>query len=308
MSGGAKLQSRDISSNTDQEFFICMLSYRHSFHAGNHGDVLKHWLLVATLQYLNQKDKPYWYIDTHSGVGRYNVHTGDSQKNREHESGIQKLVELEGGRIKTWPESLRVYVDLVKEFNRQQSLKVYPGSPFIAKTLTRPIDRLRLFELHPVDSKKLSENFKADTRTKVSSSDGLKGLKALLPPAERRGIIMIDPSYEVKAEYHWVINSLKDGLKRFQTGVFMLWYPLINTVDNIQFREKLEKFDQGKWLNLKLIVDNRTQVKGMFGSGVFLLNPPWSVVSEAQPVLQILKDCLAVEGCGDYLISSSGNL
>ncbi|MCG8317262.1 MAG: 23S rRNA (adenine(2030)-N(6))-methyltransferase RlmJ [Pseudomonadales bacterium] len=285
-----------------------MLSYRHSFHAGNHGDVLKHWLLVATLHYLNQKDKPYWYIDTHAGVGKYYVNSKDGQKIREHESGIQRLLELDDKNISHWPESLCLYREQVSRLNDQNKLTVYPGSPFIAKNITRSIDKLRLFELHPVDAKKLTGHFKGDRRTKVSMTDGLKGLKALLPPEDRRGAIMIDPSYEVKAEYHWVMNSLKDGLKRFQTGVFMLWYPMLNTVDNIQFQEKLEKFDQGKWINLKLIVDSRTQAKGMYGSGMFVLNPPWPVVSEAETVLQILKDSLGVEGFGDAIISSSGNL
>lgn len=280
-----------------------MLSYRHSFHAGNHGDVLKHWALVTMLDYLNKKDKPYLYLDTHSGAGAYQFQNVYGTKLQEHTQGVDKVLSAAD-----LPESLQRFCEVIRAFDEKGRGQVYPGSPMIAKLLTRPVDRLRCYELHPADSKKLLKVMSGDQRVKVEVSDGLKAVKALLPPKEKRGLILIDPSYEVKSEYHQAIKAVKEGLKRFQTGVFAVWYPMLNHVENISFQEKLKKFDDAKWLSLKLVVDSTPGKKGMYGSGIFVVNPPWVLVNEAKQALPALAKILGQEGRGSFEITDSGNL
>ena len=283
-----------------------MLSYRHSFHAGNHGDVLKHWSLVTMLDYLNQKDKPYWYIDTHAGAGRYDLRDHHSQKNREHEQGIQLLLEQQG-----LPDSLSRYVEVVTasdESPQTGKLQLYPGSPAIAQTLTRPQDKLRLFELHKSDSRKLQANLGSDPRVLVEASDGFAGLKALLPPPTKRGLVMIDPSYEVKSDYSKVLRVIPDATRRFPVGVFALWYPILSHLDNVNFQERILKLDGMKWMDLRLCVDDRPTAKGMYGSGLFVVNPPWKLQEDAKQVLPCLADKLGVDGAGAWAIRTSGNL
>lgn len=283
-----------------------MLSYRHSFHAGNHGDVLKHWSLVTMLDYLNQKEKPYWYIDTHSGAGRYHLGDAHSQKNREHEQGIQRLFGQRG-----LPESLARYVALVTDLggvSQNGHLQGYPGSPVIAQSLAREQDKLRLFELHKSDSRKLESHMGADQRVRVDASDGFAGLKALLPPPTKRGLIMIDPSYEVKSDYSKVLKVIPDAVRRFSVGVFVLWYPLLSHLDNVNFKERILKLDGMKWMDLRLCVDDRPTAQGMFGSGLFVVNPPWKLQEQALQVLPCLADKLGVNDAGAWAIRDSGNL
>ncbi len=198
-----------------------MLSYRHAFHAGNHADVLKHLLLVQLIHYLKQKDKPFWVIDTHAGAGLYELESGYATKLSEYEAGIGRL----------WsrpdlPASLAEYVDLVRALNPDGKLRFYPGSPWLALHAMREQDRLKLFELHSSDARHLQENFKdAGRRVTIAASDGFAGLKALLPPPPRRGLILIDPSYEMREDYQHVLHALRDNLSRFATGLYALWYP-----------------------------------------------------------------------------------
>ena len=283
-----------------------MLSYRHSFHAGNHGDVLKHWSLVTMLDYLNRKDKPYWYIDTHAGAGFYHLNDVYSRKNREHQQGIGPVLARQDV-----PESLGRYTELVKSLgglSQEQNLKGYPGSPKIAQAMARSQDKLRLFELHTADSKKLIQNMKGDRRVQVEVADGFAGLKALLPPPTRRGLVMIDPSYEVKTDYGKVLKVLPDAVKRFEVGVFALWYPLLSHLENVNFQERILKLDGMKWLDLRLCVDDRPSAEGMYGSGMFVINPPWQLQEQARTVLPYLAEVLGVEGCGAWAIRDSGNL
>jgi 23S rRNA (adenine2030-N6)-methyltransferase len=197
-----------------------MLSYRHAFHAGNHADVLKHYIQTQILSYFNQKDKSYWYIDTHSGAGVYSLREGYATKNAEFESGIARLWDRDD-----LPESIAEYVDVVKALNPDGKLTLYPGSPYVADQLLRPTDRLRLFELHSSDSKILKENFaEAGRRVAVIAGDGFAGIKGVLPPPPRRGVTLIDPPFEDKNDYDYVIEMLEDSLRRFATGTYAVWY------------------------------------------------------------------------------------
>ena len=174
-----------------------MLSYRHAFHAGNHADVLKHFVFALVLDYFQQKDKPFCVVDTHAGAGLYALDKGYAVQNAEFKSGIAKLYSAND-----LPESLKNYVDFIKKLNENKELKLYPGSPLIAQHFLRRDDKLRLFELHPSDCKLLLENFEGQGRqTKIEMFDGFAGLKSCLPPASKRGMVLVDPPYELKEDY-----------------------------------------------------------------------------------------------------------
>ena len=201
-----------------------MLSYRHGFHAGNHADVLKHVALVALLRMLTRKDKPVFVFDTHAGAGMYSLEQGFAVKNAEFRDGIAALWERND-----LPEPVADYVDQVRAVNADGVLRHYPGSPRIALGVLRPQDRLRLFELHSTEGHILAQQFAQDgRRVAVTAGDGFAGLKAVLPPQSRRGLVLIDPSYELASDYRAVATALRDGMQRFATGTYAVWYPLLN--------------------------------------------------------------------------------
>ena len=248
-----------------------MLSYRHAFHAGNHADVLKHLLLIQLTRYLGQKDKPFWYIDTHAGAGAYALNEGYALKLSEHQGGIGRLWSR-----KDLPAFVADYVDLVRRFNPDGRLKNYPGSPFFALWTMREQDRLRLFELHSKDARLLQENFEqAGRQVVVESTDGFAGLKALLPPPPRRAVVLIDPSYEEKADYDRVFHALKDALTRFPGGTYALWYPQLTRLESHDLPQRLKRLPAKGWLHVALRVREPSKDGfGMHGSGMFVLNPP----------------------------------
>ncbi|GLR13102.1 ribosomal RNA large subunit methyltransferase J [Chitinimonas prasina] len=267
-----------------------MLSYRHAFHAGNHADVLKHYLLTRLLTYFNQKDKPYWYIDTHAGAGCYQLDTGFAARNAEFAAGIARLWNRQD-----LPEGLAAYVDLIKSFNPDGQLRYYPGSPLVAKRCLRPEDKLRLFELHPTDFPLLEENMAGSGRQALlQKGDGFAGLKALLPPPTRRALTLIDPPYEMKDDYGRVVEAMEEALKRFATGVYAIWYPMLQRSDSQLLPEKLKQLPVKSWLHASLTVHRpRADGFGMHGSGLFILNPPWLLHDELQATLPILAKALA---------------
>lgn len=275
-----------------------MLSYRHVHHAGNHADVLKHTVLLAVLDYLNQKDKPYWVIDTHAGAGGYRFDTGRAKSHAEHEDGIGRLWQRSD-----LPPLLANYVAAVRADNPDGQLKRYPGSPLLSLRAMRPADRLRLFELHPADVKLLGQNLAgaapdAQKRVAIRQEDGFAGMKALLPPPPRRGLVLIDPSYEDKRDYLQVVTALKEGLQRFPTGTYMLWYPLLQRNESITLAGKLKKLAPD-WLNLTLTVQAPgPDGMGMHGSCVFLINPPWTLAAAMQETLPWLAEVLAIDKVG----------
>jgi 23S rRNA (adenine2030-N6)-methyltransferase len=272
-----------------------MLSYRHAFHAGNHADVLKHFVLMQLLQYLNQKDKPYWMIDTHAGAGVYALDQGYAAKNAEYESGIARLWSRND-----LPAPLADYVQLVRKLNPDGALRFYPGSPWVAMQLLRGDDRLRLFELHPTDSNLLHDNFQgAGRRVKVEEADGFAGLKAVLPPPPRRGLVLIDPSYEEKQDYQRVPAALRDALKRFETGMYAVWYPMLQRHESQLFAEKLKQLPAKSWLHVSLTVNKPSMDGfGMHGSGMFVLNPPWTLKATLQGLMPYLVKVLGQDDAG----------
>ncbi len=274
-----------------------MLSYRHSFHAGNHADVLKHLVLLRLLAHLNRKDGAYWVIDTHAGSGRYDLTGPQAQKLGEFREGIGRLWTRED-----LPAPLAEYVARVRDLNPDGRLAHYPGSPWLAWKALRSQDRLRLFELHSSDSRLLQDCFReAGRQVTVTAGDGIAGLKALLPPPPRRGLVLIDPSYETREDYGAVVKALRDSQQRFATGTYALWYPLLARSESRELPRRLRKLPLRSWLDVSLTVAApRSDGLGMQGSGVFVITPPWTLEAELRECLPLLAAVLGQDGAGRY--------
>ena len=264
-----------------------MLSYRHAFHAGNHADVLKHFVLYAVLDYFNRKDKPYWYIDTHSGAALYDLGSREAQKVGEYRKGIGLLRRAFSGSG-TPAESADGLPSLAAFVHHLDSITppdaqppLYPGSPKLADSLLRRGDKLRLFELHPADFALLQQQLHG-RHIIARCADGYDGLIALLPPPTRRAVVLIDPPYEQKQDYDRAVHTLKEALKRFANGCYLLWYPCLQRPESIRLPEKLAKAAPNR-LRAELHISRpAADGYGMSGSGLFVVNPPY-----------ILRDTLA---------------
>jgi 23S rRNA (adenine2030-N6)-methyltransferase len=273
-----------------------MLSYRHSFHAGNHADVLKHLVLCRILSYLVRKDKPLCYVDTHAGAGGYALQSPQAQKNREYETGIGRLWQRQD-----LPAPLADYVELIRRFNPDGALRQYPGSPWLARQLLRPGDRLLLHELHPADCTALREQSAADRRAKVACTDGYQGCIALLPPQERRGLVLIDPPFELKSDYRQVIETLQQAHKRFATGVYALWYPVVERARIEQLERSLRATGIPSVDRYELAIAPDRHGHGMTASGMLVANPPWTLREEMACCLPWLARELAGD-TGDWRV------
>jgi len=270
-----------------------MLSYRHGFHAGNHADVLKHLVLARVLAYLAQKPKPFCCIDTHAGAGLYDLGDAQAQKNREFDTGIGRLL----GRDDL-PPLLADYLAVVTDCNPDGGRRFYPGSPWFERHWLRESDRLVLCELHPAEFEALRGNFGGNRRIRLLKDDGLKALKALLPPKERRGLVLIDPSYEVKTDYDAVLEALKQAHARFATGSYALWYPVVER-KRIDRLERLLREAGMRNIDLyELSIAPDGAGRGMTGSGMVVINPPWTLRAEMAAVLPWLAARLGDAGGG----------
>jgi 23S rRNA (adenine2030-N6)-methyltransferase len=271
-----------------------MLSYRHAFHAGNHADVLKHFVVGELLGYLTRKDKPFWYIDTHAGAGLYALDSGYAAKNREFESGIGRLWQR-----RDLPPALDVYVEQVRRLNPGGALRLYPGSPYLAWLMARDIDRLRLFEMHSTEIGVLQDNFgNAGRRAILYDGDGFEGLKGLLPPAPRRALTLIDPSYEDKRDYSRTLSTLQEALRRFATGVYAVWYPVVARPEAQRFAAELKRsVGRTDWLHVALNVSAPPKDGyGLYGSGMFIANPPFQLPGVLKQTLPYLVSVLGQDG------------
>jgi len=288
-----------------------MFSYRHAYHAGNHADVLKHFVQVQLHQYMNQKDTAYTYIDTHAGVGVYALDSVQASKSGEYLDGIARLWERDD-----LPKALADYVDVVRALNPSGKLRYYPGSPYVAEQVSRPEDRLRLFELHPADIKHLVDNFrkleahKAEQgerargrRILIDYKDGFQALKALLPPPSRRALVLIDPPYEVKLDYKHVRDALEDALERFPSGTYAIWYPVLQRMESRQFADRLKRLPAKEWLHVTLTVATPgPDGTGMHSSGMFILNPPYTLEATLRETMPYLVQVLGQDGGATFRI------
>lgn len=270
-----------------------MLAYRHLFHAGNFADVFKHALLARLLVTLGRKDKPYCYVDTHAGLGRYDLRHPWAQKNAEWRDGIGRLWD----RRDPAPE-LAPYLDAVRMENPDGSLRFYPGSPRIARRLVRPVDRLLLTELNRDDFESLRDLFAGDRRVTVHHQDGWQALKAFLPPKERRGLVLVDSSFDQAGEFDRLAHGLVEAHRRWATGVLALWYPLMEPPAMRRFLRQVEGTGIRRILRLELSVFPEAWNTSLRGNGMLVVNPPFGFDAEAQRLLEWLLPVLAPLGGG----------
>lgn len=260
-----------------------LLSYRHAFHAGNFADVLKHSVLSLVLDYMTRKEKGFHYIDSHSGAGMYSLEDAYAQKTGEFKQGIAKII-----KQSDLPEALTLYTELIQTMNPADDLSLYPGSPAIAKHFIRRQDSSHLFELHPSDNKLLTEFCQRWKKCQVKQSDGYQGVLSLLPPPSRRGVVLIDPPYELKEDYHKAVATIIDGYKKFATGTYILWYPVVQRhfIDNMQ--QQLLNSSLRNVLQIEYCQRPDTDEYGMTGTGLFIVNPPWQLASQMSEILPYL--------------------
>jgi 23S rRNA (adenine2030-N6)-methyltransferase len=271
------------------------MNYRHAYHAGNHGDVLKHVVLTRVLTALNKKDKPYRVIDAHAGAGLYALDGVEAGKTGEWQGGAGKLGELFSPDIEAL---LAPYRGIIAALNPAGGLRLYPGSPEIAARMMRAGDRLIANELHPEDSERLAGHFAADARVKVMRLDAETCVKAALPPPERRGLILIDPPYERKDEAAKALRMIAEGLRRFATGVFMLWYPVKGKGDDDAIIEGVRSLGREGSLMAELRVREAFKEGGLAGSGVIVVNAPWKLDEELALILPALGKRLGLGSWG----------
>ncbi len=274
-----------------------MLSYRHSFHAGNHADVLKHTVQSLIIEALKEKEKPFLYLDTHAGAGRYQLTNAHATRTGEYLEGIARLWQQE-----EVPELILPYLEAVGSLNTSDELRYYPGSPLLAAKLLREQDLLMLTELHPTDFPLLRTEFSRDKRVRVCREDGFGQLKSKLPPASRRGFALIDPPYELKQDYSAVVKGIVEGYKRFATGTYAIWYPVVHRQQIKRMLKELEATGIRKILQIELAVKPDSDQLGMTASGMIVINPPWKLASQMASILPWLHKTLVPEGTGHTLV------
>ncbi|NQZ89162.1 MAG: 23S rRNA (adenine(2030)-N(6))-methyltransferase RlmJ [Colwellia sp.] len=265
-----------------------MLSYRHAFHAGNFADVLKHSVLTLVLEYMVRKDKGFTYIDSHSGAGMYSLNDEYAQKTGEYKGGVAKI--LAAVNDDNFPEALMPYVELLHKLNNENDeLDIYPGSPGIAKQFMRRQDSTHLFELHPTDIQHLTEFCARWNKSHVKQSDGYKGILGLIPPPSRRGVVLIDPPYELKEDYVKAVKTIVKAYKKFTSGTYILWYPVV-TRERINAMEKdFSRSDVKNLLKVEFCLQADSEEYGMTGTGLFIVNPPWQLENQLSEILPYLK-------------------
>lgn len=270
-----------------------MLAYRHQFHAGNFADVFKHALLVRLLLALRRKDKPFVYLDTHAGSGRYDLEHPWARKNAEFRDGIARIFERDDV-----PQLAAPYLEAVRAENADRRLRYYPGSPRIARKFMRPGDRAVLSDLNKKDCAELEKLFARDRQVTVRPIDGYQSLKAHLPPKERRGLVLIDSSFDRANEFGRLADALQTAHQRWATGVYALWFPLMEPAAMQSFEHRIvgSGIRRILWLDLRLGADYEAGKLG--GCGMIVVNPPYGFAAEAAPLLDWLKRVLAPAGKG----------
>ena len=260
-----------------------MLGYRHIFHAGNHADVLKHAVLTQTLQALLRKEKPFVYIDTHAGAGLYPLDDPRAQRTAEYVAGIARWWEAPVAS-----PALAPLMDILRAENPVGELRRYPGSPAIARHLLRPEDRMVLFELHPADHQTLVEGFGGSAGVRIEQVDAFARLKAYVPPQERRGVVLIDPPYELKSDYAKVVEMIADAHRRWSTGVFLLWYPVLSKLAAQRFVERLASTGIPRQLCIEYLPFIDDAAANLLGSGMLIINPPFKLDTALADLAKVL--------------------
>jgi 23S rRNA (adenine2030-N6)-methyltransferase len=267
------------------------MNYRHAYHAGNFADVLKHAALCRVLTHLREKPAAFRVIDTHAGAGRYDLAGVEAGKTGEWRDGIGRLVSTD---LPPRPRALLApYLDAVAALNSGERLTVYPGSPALAQALLRRQDRLIACELEPQQAAALGRVLRGDARAKALAIDGWTALGAYVPPKERRGVVLIDPPFEQPGEFTRLVQALAAAHRKWATGIYLMWYPIKDLREADAFARKLARLGIGKMLRVELIVDHAGPAEGLPGSGLIVVNPPWTLHGELQVLLPALAQTLS---------------
>ncbi|MCW5722687.1 MAG: 23S rRNA (adenine(2030)-N(6))-methyltransferase RlmJ [Devosia sp.] len=276
------------------------MNYRHAFHAGNFADVVKHTILTRILAYLMRKDAAFRVLDTHAGLGIYDLFGDQAERTGEWQEGIGRLL---GAPL---PEDVAglvaPYLEAVKAHNPDGTLRYYPGSPFVTRHMLRRQDRLMAFELHPMDADRLKENFAGDFHTRVTELDAWKIFGTHLPPKEKRGLVLVDPPFEEKGEFSRMVKSLVQGHQRWPGGIFAFWYPIKEPGEVEAYIGALKATGIAKILRLELTIRAPSTPPRLHGTGMIVVNPPFVLEEEMRVVLPALADLLADEGRGRWKI------
>ena len=267
------------------------MNYRHSYHAGNHADVLKHAVLAQIITYLKRKDPAFRVIDTHAGIGAYDLSSAEAQKTGEWRDGVGRVMAAElSPALRTF---LAPWLDTVKTLNPDGGIRHYPGSPRLTRLLLRKQDRMTAIELHPDDAKKLRRGFEGDFQVRVIELDGWLALGGHLPPKEKRGLVLIDPPFEADGEYDRMIDGLARATRRFAGGTYVLWHPIKADSPLASFDKKLIALGKPRTLSVRMLARANTNAPGLNGSGLVIINPPFTLEAELKAVLPELARLLA---------------
>lgn len=274
------------------------MNYRHAYHAGNFADVLKHVVLSLALVHLAKKEAPFRVIDTHAGIGLYDLEGEEAAKTGEWRGGIGRLIGPEAEPLPSAAAALLApYLRAVESFNPESGLRRYPGSPCLALSLMRAADRLVANELHPADAATLRRTLASDRRAKVLELDGWLALKAQLPPKERRGLILVDPPFEEAGELDRIVTGLANARRRFDGGVYLLWYPIKDTRPVARFHQAMAAVARADSLVVELMIRSPVDSDRLNGCGLVVMNPPYTLEADLGVLLPILSARLA-DGSG----------
>lgn len=269
------------------------MNYRHAYHAGNFADVVKHVVLTRLIEYLKRKDKAFRVVDTHAGIGLYDLSSVEAQKTGEWHGGIGKL--LDTPLPAPAAALLAPYLDAVRSVNSDGAIKSYPGSPCIARHLLRKQDRLSAMELHPEDAETLKARFEGDFQVRVMALDGWLAFGAHLPPKEKRGLVLVDPPFEEEGEFDRIVGGLAKACKRWPGGIYALWYPIKNRKAVAAFREALRETGIPKLLDIVFEIRPSSSEPSLDGTGMVVVNPPFMLEEELRALLPVLHKALAAE-------------
>lgn len=283
---------------------VPVVNYQHEFHAGNFADVFKHALFCRILHYLRGKPAAFRVIDTHAGAGLYDLAGEKAARGAEWQGGIGALM-----AAKTSPpitKLLSPYLEVVRAVNDRDEIRVYPGSPAIARAWLRPQDALIACELEPRSAGALRRNLRGDVRIKTLAIDGWTALNAYVPPKERRGVVLVDPPFEVDDEFRRLANALSAAHRKWATGIYTLWYPIKGRGEPDAFAKRLRRLGLPKVLRAELLVSALTDQTRLNGCGMIVVNPPWTLENELSLLLPALARILGREGKGRFRLDQLG--
>ena len=285
-----------------------MFSYRHAFHAGSHAGILKHLVMIHLVEYLQEKPGALTIVDTHAGAGIYSLIDGFAKVSNEADQGIHRLAKF--SETHSVSPGIANYLECIRAENTADEVTIYPGSPFILARLLRAQDRLKLFELHPKEIDILRHNIsqlKQSKQIDIYAEDSFARLKGLMPPPSRRGLVLIDPSYEDKQDYRYLETTMEEALHRFATGCYAIWYPCLSRRESAALPDHMKKIAatyKRSWLQVELRVENAPKERRLQASGMFIINPPWTLEKQLAESMPILVKALGQDGGAGFVLKS----